>query len=109
MNSPNTHQSSSESMSHAFSKTTSDSASEQSRCPRSFMNHAFAMSPIFDGRTRFSTLATRMSLFASPKPSFLRPASSSFSPLRDEDEDEEKDEDEPGMSCCNRHEVNSVS
>ena len=34
---------------------------------RSFMNHALAMSPPFDGSTMFKTLATRISRFASPK------------------------------------------
>ena len=45
------------------------------------------MSPIFDGSTRLSTLATRMRRFASPNPSW---------PAR-------------GMSCWSRHEVKSVS
>ena len=56
-------------MSHVFSNTTSASARLASRCPRSFMNHAFATSPIFEGKIRFSTLAARISRFDSPNPS----------------------------------------
>jgi hypothetical protein len=74
-------------MSHAFSKTTSDKASGPSRCPRSAMKYAFAISPIFEGRMRLSTLATRISRFASPNPSCAL----------------------LGMSCWSRQEVKSVS
>ena len=57
-------------------------ATARASARRPGMKNAFAMSPIFEGSTRFSTLAERISRFASPKPSGPRWAPAAESATR---------------------------